>query len=280
MIRLAKSLPKPIYKPKPKVETVEEIKIEPSTALNQEKEIELLTSINETLNKPEEKEVEEVESVKVVFPEVQKVEVMNFPKQKECEHEMPEFPSEIKVSNLNEIKGSSLPEGLATSNLQEKTVSALKKLEDLLKKLDFTEDGELKTTSKGNDGFYGVSTGANQLAEMQILNSILDQLADGIAVAPTTSIHPGTESSVAQSATSVTLLAENTSRSGGCIRNSSASRLYISRTGKASTNSPEYIDFDEIYYIPIMANGEPYRGIITGIWAAAGTGPALIVENV
>ena len=88
MIRLAKSLPKPIYKPKPKVEPVEEVKIEPSTALNQEKEIELLASIHETLNKPEEKEVEEVEPVGGVFPQVQTVQVPFLQAWLECQDEL------------------------------------------------------------------------------------------------------------------------------------------------------------------------------------------------
>ena len=203
MIRLAKSLPKPIYKPKPKVEPVEEVKIEPSTALNQEKEIELLTSIHETLNKPEEKEVEEVEPVKVVFPEVQKVQVLNFPEQKECKHEMmemPEFPSEIRVSNLDEIKQGALPKGLATEKEQVTGNDLLAEMKSILDKLKFNRDGELKTTGSGfpQNGTallggrgvmpVGASTSANQDLEIAALGNILTQLEAVLDVSITNTI--------------------------------------------------------------------------------------------
>ena len=203
MIRLAKSLPKPIYKPKPKVEPVEEVKIEPSTALNQEKEIELLASIHETLNKPEEKEVEEVEPVKVVFPEVQKVQVLNFPEQKECKHEMmemPEFPSEIRVSNLDEIKQGALPKGLATEKEQVTGNDLLAEMKSILDKLKFNRDGELKTTGSGfpQNGTallggrgvmpVGASTSANQDLEIAALGNILTQLEAVLDVSITNTI--------------------------------------------------------------------------------------------
>ena len=203
MIRLAKSLPKPIYKPKPKVEPVEEVKIEPSTALNQEKEIELLASIHETLNKPEEKEVEEVEPVKVVFPEVQKVQVLNFPEQKECKHEMmemPEFPSEIRVSNLDEIKQGALPKGLATEKEQVTGNDLLAEMKSILDKLKFNRDGELKTTGSGfpQNGAallggrgvmpVGASTSANQDLEIAALGNILTQLEAVLDVSITNTI--------------------------------------------------------------------------------------------
>lgn len=101
-----------------------------------------------------------------------------------------------------------------------------------------------------------------------------------VALSDRTSIHAGTEASVTDSATSVTLIAQNTARSGGCITNWSTSRLSISRTATATTNSPEYIDYGETWYVPLLATGEVYRGIVTGIWSSAAGLTCQVVENV
>lgn len=293
MIRLAKSLPKPIYKPKPKIEPVEEVKIDPpSTALNQEKEIELLTSIHETLNKPEEKEVEEVESVNVEnFPEIQKVRVLNFPafpEQKECEHEMPEFPSEIRVSNLDEIKV--LPGGLAKESRQVTANDLLKEVRDLLDKLKFTRDGELKTTGSGTaqNGTallggrgvmpVGASTSANQDLEIAALQDILTELSGVLAVRVSNISAEPTESSVGDSITSVTLLAANTSRSEVYILNDSTATLRISLSGTATSSSPYILRPGEGLAIRSNADGKVYMGIVSGIWDSAPGGYARVVE--
>lgn len=172
MIRLAKSLPKPIYrKPAPKVEPVEEVKIDPpSTAANQETEIELLTSIQETLNKEDLKEAVEVSN----FPEIQKVEVLNFPdfpEQKECKHEIPEFPSEISVNNLPEIQKV---EVLNPSNEVDlsKTNKALQEIEEALKKLKFNRDGELKTTAEFKGSFGGGGRNVPPTGQTTMQNSL------------------------------------------------------------------------------------------------------------
>lgn len=290
MIRLAKSLPKPIYKPKPKVEPVEEVKIAPpSTAENQEKEIELLTSIHETLNKPEEKEVEEIESVNVEnFPEVQKVRVLNFPEQKECEHEMPEFPSEIRVSNLDEIK--ILPGGLAKESRQVTANDLLKEVRDLLDKLKFTRDGELKTTGSGTaqNGTallggrgvmpVGASTSANQDLEIAALQDILTELSGVLAVRVSNISAEPTESSVGDSITSVTLLAANTSRSEVYILNDSTATLRISLSSTATLSSPYILRAGEGLAIRSNADGKVYMGIVSGIWDSAPGGYARVVE--
>lgn len=175
MIRLAKSLPKPIRRP---------IKVEPVLPVKEDEQIALLRSIDEKLTpKPEEPEEEEVEEVKITEPI--EVNVLNFPvppEPKECKHEMKEcVHKEVTVNVPDEVVVKDLPlaQGASTSELQKKTIEALKKVEEIVKKLNFTDNGELKTTGKGggNDGFYGVATAANQLAEMQILNSIVDGLS-------------------------------------------------------------------------------------------------------
>lgn len=186
MIRLAKSLPKPIRRP---------IKVEPVLPVKEDEQIALLRSIDEKLTpKPEEPEEEEVEEVKITEPI--EVNVLNFPvppEPKECKHEMKEcVHKEVTVNVPDEVVVKDLPlaQGASTSELQKKTIEALKKVEEIVKKLNFTDDGELKTTGKGggNDGFYGVATGANQLAEMQILNSIVDGLSAVLDVEVTNTV--------------------------------------------------------------------------------------------
>lgn len=186
MIRLAKSLPKPIRRP---------IKVEPVLPVKEDEQIALLRSIDEKLTpKPEEpEEKEEAEEVKITEPI--EVNVLNFPvppEPKECKHEMKEcVHKEVTVNVPDEVVVKDLPlaQGASTSELQKKTIEALKKVEEIVKKLNFTDDGELKTTGKGgNDGFYGVATAANQLAEMQILNSIVDGLGAVLDVAVTNTV--------------------------------------------------------------------------------------------
>lgn len=97
---------------------------------------------------------------------------------------------------------------------------------------------------------------------------------------PTTT-HTNTETTVGDSATSVTLLAANTSRTGAIIRNGSTARLYISFSSTATTSSPTYLDQDDVMFdLPRLAGGEVYRGIITGIWASDAGGSAYISESV
>ncbi len=84
----------------------------------------------------------------------------------------------------------------------------------------------------------------------------------------------GTLSNVAASATSVTVLAANTSRVGATITNDSTSDVYLKYGSSASTTSYTYL-------LPAGAwwsyEGEYYNGIITGIWNTA-TGNARVTE--
>lgn len=79
--------------------------------------------------------------------------------------------------------------------------------------------------------------------------------------------------SVAGSASSVTLLASNADRKGGTIYNDSTAILYLKLGASASTSSFTVKMFPEDYYeVPFN-----YTGIIDGVWASA-TGDARITE--
>lgn len=84
------------------------------------------------------------------------------------------------------------------------------------------------------------------------------------------------QTNVAQNAASVQLLAANTSRKGFSIYNDSASVLYLSFSGAASTAN---------YKVQVAANGyfeaspeAVFTGAVAGIWAGAGAGNARITE--
>ncbi len=88
--------------------------------------------------------------------------------------------------------------------------------------------------------------------------------------APTT----GTETNVAGSASSVTILASNSSRKAASIYNDSSAILYLLLgTGPASTTVYTVQMASNTLY-EVLAN---YTGIITGIWASA-TGSARVTE--
>lgn len=83
----------------------------------------------------------------------------------------------------------------------------------------------------------------------------------------------GTESNVAASATSVTLLAANVGRRGAYIYNDGTLGIYMKYGSTASVTSFTYL-------IPPQAGwqvDDTYSGIITGIWASA-TGNARVTE--
>lgn len=92
--------------------------------------------------------------------------------------------------------------------------------------------------------------------------------------------HAATEATVGDSASSVTLIAANASRTLATIRNDSTARLYICEGAAATTASPDYLDQGDIWTSPILAGGEVYRGNITGIWASDAGGSAYTKENV
>lgn len=85
-----------------------------------------------------------------------------------------------------------------------------------------------------------------------------------------------TRTSVADSLTSVTILAANTNRKGAIITNDSTALLYIG-LGLATATTTNYtttLNTDGTYVVP-----DAYTGIIVGIWATApGTGGARVTE--
>lgn len=84
-----------------------------------------------------------------------------------------------------------------------------------------------------------------------------------------------TQSSVAGSATSVTVLAANTARAGATIFNDSTATLYLKLGATASTSSFTTKMYQDGYYeVPFG-----YTGVIDGIWSSA-TGNARITEIV
>lgn len=88
-------------------------------------------------------------------------------------------------------------------------------------------------------------------------------------------VSAATISAVASGVVSATLLAANASRRGATITNTDANALYVKYGSTASATS---------FTVTIPANGywempyPTYTGIITGIWAADGTGSAIITE--
>lgn len=82
-----------------------------------------------------------------------------------------------------------------------------------------------------------------------------------------------TLANVAGSASSVTLIAANTSRKGATIQNDSTAILYVKFGSTASSTSYTVLMQPQSYYE--VPGG--YTGIITGIWASA-TGNARVTE--
>ena len=90
-------------------------------------------------------------------------------------------------------------------------------------------------------------------------------------------IHPkaatSAQTSVAGSATVVTILAANTARLGATVFNDSAALLYLHLGASASTTVHTLqIPASGYYEVPSL-----YTGILTGLWASA-TGSARVVE--
>lgn len=92
---------------------------------------------------------------------------------------------------------------------------------------------------------------------------------DGVASSQYTTSTPTT---VAASATSVTLKASNASRKELVIRNDSSSILYIEEGATATTSSVFKLNQDDYY------STNNYTGIVTGIWVSA-TGNAQVKES-
>lgn len=78
---------------------------------------------------------------------------------------------------------------------------------------------------------------------------------------------------VNSSATSVTLLASDSTRKGGVIRNTDANQLtiHLGSSSASSTNVHYTLNTNDTLELP-----PGYKGAVQGIWAAAGSGGAQI----
>lgn len=140
-----------------------------------------------------------------------------------------------------------LPTGAATSALQTTGNSTLS-----------TISGQLPAT-------LGSKTSANSISVVLASDETVPISLPASAT--------GTLTSVASSATSVTLLAANSSRKGYAIFNDSTQILYVAFTGTSTTSA---------YSVKLFSNSAItsdfiYTGVISGIWASA-NGAAKITE--
>ncbi len=177
-------------------------------------------------------------------------------------------------------------------------VALLKKLDLLLQNIAYDNTNELKaslyvkTTSPGDTVLaVGQATMANSLPVAVASNqgavpvgpaagTAFDTNA-GTAGANTLRTQAGgsatgTKSNVAGSASSVTILASNTSRKGAIIYNDSTAVLYLDLSGgtAASTSYSVQLPANAYFELP---GPNVYNGAITGIWSSA-TGNARVTE--
>lgn len=108
--------------------------------------------------------------------------------------------------------------------------------------------------------------------DVAILNSVLTQALFIAALKSSTATH----SSVNSAATSTTILASNANRKGARIFNTDANALYLDLSGGtavAASRAQVSLATNTGYDVPAG-----YTGLITGIWAADGSGVASVVE--
>jgi len=86
----------------------------------------------------------------------------------------------------------------------------------------------------------------------------------------------GTKTSVASSASSVTILASNASRKGAMVYNDSTQVLYLDLSGGTASNASYSVQIQPNGFFELPAPAI-YSGLITGIWAAA-NGNARVTE--
>lgn len=86
----------------------------------------------------------------------------------------------------------------------------------------------------------------------------------------------GTKSNVAGSASSVTILASNTSRKGAVIYNDSTALLYLDLSGGTASSSSYSVQMPANSYFE-LPGPTIYNGAITGIWTSA-AGNARVTE--
>lgn len=88
----------------------------------------------------------------------------------------------------------------------------------------------------------------------------------------------GTKSAVASGTSSVTILASNAARKGATITNTDANVLYLDLSGGTATSTSFSVAIASNGFYEVPSNFAVYTGLITGIWAADGTGSALVTE--
>lgn len=86
--------------------------------------------------------------------------------------------------------------------------------------------------------------------------------------------------SVADTNASTALLAANENRKGASIYNDSTVTLYVllSDGTASSSNYSVKLIADDFYELPVMQDGNVYKGRIAGIWASDASGAAKITE--
>lgn len=88
-------------------------------------------------------------------------------------------------------------------------------------------------------------------------------------------VNTGTSTQVASDTSAQTILAANTARYGASITNDDANALYL-LLGAGTVSATVYtvkLYTDDVYEVPFG-----FTGIITGIWAADGSGSARVTE--
>lgn len=124
----------------------------------------------------------------------------------------------------------------------------------------------------------GLVSGSNSPVPVQVDSSGRLITGGGGGVAPPTgdnAVNTATLTSVNSGTNSVTILASNTARYGGSVTNTDANALYLLLGGgtASATNYSVKLFTDDYFEVPYG-----FTGAITGIWAADGSGVALVTE--
>lgn len=85
----------------------------------------------------------------------------------------------------------------------------------------------------------------------------------------------GTSTQVASQATAITILAANTARYGATVYNDDANVLYLLLGTGAVTSSVYTVQIPSLGYYEVPYG---FTGILTGLWAADGSGSARVTE--
>lgn len=133
----------------------------------------------------------------------------------------------------------------------------------------------------GNGVRVVTNVGVDSSAEQQVMTladgagNLLGGAADSPVSVKERRAGTGTNTSVAASATSVTVLASNTNRLGATVQNDSAAAilyLLLGSTAASTTNHTVVLVAGAYYEVPFN-----YTGQLTGIWSAA-TGSCRVTE--